>query len=128
MSKIPIRVSAVGLEDKKAYVAHAEGLWGSELEDSDYINNPLTLSEDGLHLSCDKDFLENGEEFKIVVPVEDEGEAKRIFGERMSKGVHVNTRFDFDANHNTFWLLAESHPVIRPGNWDQNNVYFQLSQ
>lgn len=124
MSKTSIiRVSSVGLENKEVYIAHDKGNWGPEQEDSDYLEHPLKLSKDKLRFICDGCFLKNGEEFKIIIPVKDELEAKQIFGERMTKGAHVNTRFDFDANHNTFWLLAESHPVIRPGEWNQNNVY-----
>ena len=118
-----IRVGASGLRGKDAYIAHAKGNWGPEMERSDYLEHPLSLSENGFLLTCDGSFLEDREEFKIVVPVKDESEAKRIYRERMAKGVYINTRFDFDANHNTFWLLAESHPVVRPGEWDQNNIY-----
>lgn len=120
---ISIRVSSVGLENKSVYVAHDKGNWGPELEGSDHQKHPLTLSDDGLFLSCDGDFLEDHEEFKIVVPVTYEAEAKQIYSKRMAKRVHVNIRFDFDSNHNTLWLLAESHPVVRPGEWNQNNVY-----
>ena len=123
MNSTSIRVSSVGLGNKKAYVAHDKGNWGPELENSDHQKHPLRLSEDGLILSCAGDFLEDHEEFKVVVPVTDEAEAKQIYGKRMAEGAHINTRFDFDSNHNTFWLLAESHPVVRPGEWNQNNVY-----
>lgn len=117
-----VEISPVGLEGKDAYVAHAKGNWGPETEDSDHLQHPLKASENDEYLVCHTDFLERGEEFKIVVPVEDESEAKRIYGERMAQGAHVNTRFDFDAKHNTLWLLASSHSVVRPGDWDQNNV------
>jgi len=123
MSNASIRVSLAGLENKSAYIAHDKGNWGPELENSDHQKHPLALSEDGLSLFCDGDFLEDHEEFKVVVPVKDEAEAKRIYDERIAKEAHVNTRFDFDANHNTFWLLAESHPVVRPGEWNQNNIF-----
>ena len=117
-----VQISSVGLDGKDAYVAHAKGNWGPELENSDHVRHPLNVSKDGKYLICSTYFLEPGEEFKIVVPVEGEGEAKKIYGTRISNGAHVNTRFDFDANHNTLWLLASSHPVVRPGDWDQNNV------
>jgi len=128
MSNTSIRVSAVGLENKRVYVAHESGNWGPEKKGSDHKDHPLTLSEDGLHLISDEDFLKEGEEFKIVVPVEDEDEAKQIYDERISKGAHVNERFDFDADQKTFWLLALSHDVVRPEEWNQNNVYSKLSQ
>lgn len=120
-----IRVSAVGLVGKKAYCAHEKGNWGPEPTGGgpgDFEQHPLTFSKDGHWLICDGHFLKTNEEFKIVVPVSGEEEAKRIYGERISKGAHVNTRFDFDANHNMLWLLAVSHPVVRPGEWNQNNV------
>ena len=119
-----VKTSLVGLTFKHAYVAHAKGNWGPELKDGDYLQHPLIASVDGKYLVCDTDFLERGEEFKIVVPVKGEDEAKRIYGTRISQGAHVNTRFDFDENHNTLWLLASSHPVVRPGDWNQNNVNF----
>jgi len=118
-----IQVSSVGLENKKVYIAHENGSWGPELVSSDYKQHPLTLSNDGPYLVCDGNFLEEGEEFKIVVPVVDEKEAKKIYQERIDKGVHVNKRFDFDSEQNTFWLLAESHLVVRGEEWNQNNVY-----
>ncbi|MCH7597659.1 hypothetical protein IID27_01280 [Patescibacteria group bacterium] len=118
-----IQISSGGLKNKKTYAAHAMGNWGPEQENSDHLQHPLTLSEDGLWLTCDGSFLEDHEEYKIVVPVKDGLEAKRIYGERRVQGKHVNTRFDFDTDHNTFWLLAQSHPVVRPGEWNQNNIY-----
>ncbi len=122
-----IRVSAVGLKGLTAYVAHAKGNWGPESEGSDHLQHPLALSDDGGWLICEGSFLGHGEEFKIVVSISGgraEQKAKKIYGERTSRGAHVNTRFDFDPNHKTLWLLAESHPVVRPGEWNQNNVYF----
>jgi hypothetical protein len=120
---VQIRISAAGLHGKPAYVAHEKGNWGPESEGTNYLKHPLTLSEDGEWLVSDGDFLSEREEFKIVVPVSGEEEAKRIYGVRMAAGKHVNTRFDFDMNHNTLWLLAVSHSVVRPGEWNQNNVY-----
>jgi len=121
-----IQVSSVGLENKKVYIAHEKGSWGPEFVNSDYKQHHMSLSTNGPYLVCDGVFLENGEEFKIVVPVVNEEEARKVYNERISKGVHVNERFDFDdfdSEQNIFWLLAESHLVIRGEEWSQNNVY-----
>ncbi len=119
-----IRVSVVGLKGKRAYVAHEVGNWGPESEKSDYLQNPLPISSDGECLTCDDCFLVPGEEFKIVVHVSGEEEARAIFKERMEAGVHVGNRFDYDEEHKTLWLLAEDYSVIRAGKWNQNNVRF----
>jgi len=118
-----IQVSSVGLENTKVYISHEKGNWGPELINSDYEQHPMSLSADGPYLVSEGDFLENGEEFKIIVPVTDEEEARKIYKERIEKGVHVNKRFDFDSEQNTFELLAESHLVVRAEEWNQNNVY-----
>lgn len=117
-----IQLSVVGLADKKIYVAHAHGNWGPELS-GDYLKHPLHLSEDRESLEISGDFLEHGEEFKLVVPVRGKTEAKAIHRERLRAAAYVNPRFDFDAKQNTLWLLAESHPVVRPGDWNQNNLF-----
>ncbi len=118
-----IQVSSVGLENKKVYISHEKGNWGPELVNSDFKQHPMSLSANGPYLVCDGDFLEDGEEFKIIVLVVNKEEAKKIYKERIDKGVHVNERFDFDSEQNSFGLLAESHSVVRGEEWNQNNVY-----
>jgi hypothetical protein len=68
-----------------------------------------------------------GEEFKIVIPVEDEAQARAIYAKRMKALVNVSRRFDFDAFYKTFWLLTVTYPVVRPMEWDQNNVFLHVS-
>lgn len=117
-----IWVSGIGLEDKKAFVAHENGNWGPENADSDYLKHPLKLCS-AMNLVCYANFLKRGEEFKIVVPVSGEKEARLIFTKRMKEDVHISERFDFDATHNTLWLLDSNYPVFRPMKWNQNNVF-----
>ena len=116
-----ICVSAIGIENKKVYLAHKKGKWGPECEGSDHEKHLLVLEGDEFVYLAD--CLEVGEEFKIVIPVSGEKEAKEIFALRIEKGVHVSERFDFDAHHNTFWLLAHTYPVVRPMKWNQNNIF-----
>ena len=116
-----IRVHKRGIEGKKVYCAHAQGNWGPEQEQSNYLSHPMTLEGD--FFVCKGDFLVEGEEFKIVIPVADTKEAFDAYRERMDGNAHVGARFDFDKDFKTLWLLAENFPVIRPNEWNQNNVF-----
>ena len=118
-----IVVSAIGLLAEPLYIAHEFGNWGPEMNGSDHLEHPMALSEDEKWFICDGDFLDIGEEFKIVAPNTNHDEAVHIYGLRVSGKVHVNIRLDYDLKHEAFWLLAESHSVIRPEKWNQNNVY-----
>ena len=115
-----IRISAYGqLAEKDVYIAHARGHWGPE-RDGDYLKNQMHRGRGLFVLS--PTFLKEGEQFKIIVPVTNEREARRIYLQRMGHGYHVGKRFDFDSTHKTLWLLAENYPIIRPEQWNQNNV------
>ncbi|GEM_PF-6564676 len=59
----------------------------------------------------------------MIVPVNDEEEAREIWAERVKHGVHVGYRFDFDRGTNMFWLLSPVFRVVRFGKWNQNNVF-----
>jgi hypothetical protein len=118
-----IQVMVTGLIEKQPYVAHEKGNWGPGQKGSDWEKHPMKLSADGLFFECDGSFLERGEEFKIVVRVKSAIEAIKIYEARVGHHAHVNYRFDYDRKNKTFWLLALYHPVIRPNEWDQNNLY-----
>lgn len=117
---IKIRISSLGLADNsiRAYAAHEKGNWA--LADSDYQKNPLRHR---VHQSLETvvEFVP-GEQFKIVVAGLTEHQARAIFDLRSDAGVMVGTRFDFDQEHNTFWLLAPAYPVVNWGAWNQNNI------
>ena len=123
MSNTFVLTSSVGLEGKDVYIAHEKGNRGPELKDSDYRRNNLRPSADKLYLFCCGIFLKEDEEFRLLVHVKDEDEARRIYDKRITEGVHVGSMFVFDAKQNTFWFLAESHPVVRRGEWNQSNTY-----
>jgi len=135
-----IHVSAVGIVGKKVYLAHSKGNWGPEHKGSDCLLHQFTFSPETNEfiLSVPKKLV-LGEEFKIVIPFasgEDttkmafaeriEETAKIAFAERIAKKVHVGQRFDFDTQHKNFWLLASNFPVVRPGEWNQNNVFTEM--
>jgi hypothetical protein len=75
------------------------------------------------------DLLDIGDEFKLVIPYFGAEQAARAYAARLDAapdtpgGVHSSQRFDLDPNTGHFWLLANSHPVVRPGLWNQNNIY-----
>jgi len=123
MSNIYVR--AHGLCGYGVYVAHHAGGWGpetsSEKSPGDFRRHGMTQS--GEYFEIDGSFLDRGEEFKLVVPVRDAYAAYAIYAARVNAGVHVGMRMDFDAATDCLWLLAHSHPVVREGEWDQNNIY-----
>lgn len=119
-SFMKICVSSVGLELFDVYLAHESGNWGPE-KDGDFKDHPFQFDGVDYALEVPND-LAKDEEFKIVVPVSDVTTAEDIFAYRVKVGVHIGTRFDFDADQNTFWLLAFNFPVVRAGEWNQNNV------
>lgn len=122
---LQIRVRALGLEQCRAYIAHEFGKWGPEIEGSDFKKHPLRLSGDDL--VCDGNFLKPNEEFKIVIPSLSEEEAHDVHVARCEAlaretGAGVMVHFDYDRERGTYKLTADSHPVIRPGQWNANNV------
>lgn len=114
-----IEVHARGLEERSVYVAHERGNWGPESKENDYQTHKMILV--GSHFVLDSSFLDTDEEFKLVVPEISLDEAYGIYAVRQGS-VHVNNRMDYDQKQKAFWLLAESHPVVRPEKWNQNNV------
>jgi hypothetical protein len=121
----PLRVSAVGLEHLTVYLAHHNGGWGPEppITNSDYWRHPLYLNARRTVLTLDvSTILVPDEEFKLVAPVSEVDEAWQIYQTRQAAGVHVGYRFDYDAQQRTFWLLTPGFPVVRFGEWNQNNI------
>lgn len=100
-------------------------------DDYGFSNAPkLQLDADHKNFSIDaSDLLSFGDEFKLVIPHFGAEEAARVYAARLDAapdspyGVHNSSRFDYDPNTGHFWLLANSHPVVRAGLWNQNNVY-----
>lgn len=73
-------------------------------------------------------FLAAGEEFKIIVPVMDVRQAQTIIAQRERHRVFRNLRtdgvpFDFDETTKCLWLLAPNFPVVKQGQWNQNNIF-----
>ena len=116
-----ITVRCNGLYNHSVFVAHEFGNWGPE-NNGDYKQHQLTPDNSG-NLTIDGSFLKEKEEFKLVVPCSDAEEANAIFVDRVRANIHIGDRFDYDSNTRCFWLLADSLDVVRPGEWDQNNVY-----
>jgi hypothetical protein len=117
-----IKVNSTGIQKYKAYVAHQKESITPDPLKSDYLQHPLLLSEDGLVFECDDRFLEEGEEFKIAVPLESEQKARLIYEERSDEKVHTGNVFDFDPTYTILWVLAFSHPMIREGFDNPSNI------
>lgn len=119
-----IMISSIALESHRVFLAHQYGNWGPEQPDSDHQQHVLEHDTDTGVLYIDpRQILQPGEEFKLLVPVEGEEEARMIFGKRFGAGVMVSERFDYDQSHCTLWFLTPNYPVVRPMAWNQNNVY-----
>lgn len=118
-------IDAIGIEKYAVYMAHERGNWGPEHQNSDALLCALQLNThaggDRLWIPCPNLVL--GEEFKLLIPDFNRAAAVEVYNTRMDAGVHVGLRFDYDIKTNTMWLLANSHPVVREGEWNQNNVY-----
>lgn len=121
---------ALGVAAYTAYVAHELGKWGPECRDSDFEKHPLKFSGDKLF--CDGSFLKPNEEFKIVIFGLTQDEAYDVHVARCqalakATGAEVMVRFDYDEARKAYWLTADSHPVLRPGQWNANNVFVWIN-
>ncbi|MCH7529653.1 hypothetical protein IIB50_00850, partial [Patescibacteria group bacterium] len=96
--------------------------WGPENKGSDCLEHPLELYG-AVDLICYANFLERSEEFKIVVFVKDDVEARKIFAKRILEDVHITIDFDYNADYKTFWLLDSSYPFIHPEGRSSRNVF-----
>jgi len=119
-----IVTSAVGLpiNGRKVFVANMSNNWCQGVFDFS-TQQPLTLTKDKDWLELTSHTLKPGEEFKLIVPYFGAKAASEAYAKRQDVGVHIGLRYDYDTNTGHFWLLAKSHKVVRPGSWDQNNVY-----
>lgn len=127
-----IQTSAVGLVDTelKVYVASARNNW---CQGNHKFLQTQSLWSDAakktLNIQGEVANLQDGDEFKLIVPNAGADNAARIYAARMDAaidtigGVHVDRRFDYDPNTGHFWLLANNQPIVRQGHWNQNNIY-----
>ncbi len=129
-----IKTNALGLEDCRVFIAHEKGDWGPE-NNGDYKKHEMFLETvhtmyahepEYFIFKIDCSFLENKEEFKLVIPNLPIEKAYAIYAERLANEFHVGKRFDYDLNTKSLWLLADVWDVIRLGQWNQNNVYRAL--
>lgn len=99
--------------------------------DCDFSLQPkLIPSSDQAHFELDgSTLLRPSQEFKLIIPYLGAEQAAQLYAARMDAqrktydSIHVDRRFDYDTHTGHFWLLATSHPVVRKGSWNQNNIY-----
>jgi hypothetical protein len=118
----PLIISSLGLYGRTVFLVHENGNWGPEQENSDHDKYPFTCMPTRQRCVLYDHPLKIGEKFKLLIHVE-ETQAQHMYRTRIENGIHVGHRFDFDKKHNTLWLLIPSFPVVRAGQWNQNNVY-----